>query len=369
MLHLEVFVLIWLLVEFARGHLFTGFPWNLAGYAFAATDVTIQMASLVGAYGLTAFAVLLGALPAAILLRYPQAKGATCIVYAIFIGGCFWGAWRLHQADAIAESDRYIPGVTMRLVQANILQHHKWDPKLQFDGLQKHITLTQSEGLDKVQYVVWPETSIPYKVKPNTPLTQIIGSALPEQTMLIAGTLRSETHGNDWSIYNSLMVFDHNGAILNNYDKHHLVPFGEFLPLRWLLPPSWLTPVGMKDFTAGEGPKTLYLDRLSVSPLICYEAIFPGNVMDDLYPPQLLLNITNDAWFGMSTGPYQHFHMARMRAAEEGIPLIRVANTGISAVVDAYGRVEASLPLGTEGILDVKIPKANWLLKPSSPNY
>jgi apolipoprotein N-acyltransferase len=352
-----IFTLIWTLVEFARGHLFTGFPWNLAGYAFAVTDASLQLASVIGAYGLTWFAVMLGAIPAAIVLGHRRSISVAAICYALLFIAYGWGVWRLQEADHLPDSVRYRDAM-VRLVQANIAQHHKWDPKKQFDGLQKYIALTKMPVPDNVRYIIWPETAVPYAVKSNTPLTAALGNAIQKDTVLVTGALRMDAVSNDdWAIYNSLMVFDHTGQVTTQYDKHHLVPFGEFLPFRWLLPPEWLTPVGPKDFSIGSGAQTLQLDKeLSVSPLICYEAIFPGAVIDKMHRPQLLLNITNDAWFGLSTGPYQHFEMARMRAVEEGIPLVRVANTGISAVIDGYGRVENSIPLGTEGVLDSRIP-------------
>jgi apolipoprotein N-acyltransferase len=351
------FTVIWTAVEYARGHLFTGFPWNLAGYAFAISDSSLQMASLVGAYGLTWFAVLLGVIPAALFLRLPRAVSIMAICYAVLLVGCIWGAWRLEQANHLPESVRY-EDTMVRIVQANIMQHHKWDPKKQFDGLQKYIALTRMPSLDNVRYILWPETAVPYAVKQNTPLTAALGKAIPKDSILITGGLRIESVGaENWNIFNSLMAFNHEGRVVAQYDKHHLVPFGEFLPFRALLPAQWLTPVGPKDFSVGPGAQTLVIDQdLSVSPLICYEAIFPGAVIDKTHRPKLLLNITNDAWFGLSTGPHQHFHMARMRAVEEGIPLVRVANTGISAVIDGYGHVENSLPLGTEGVLDSRIP-------------
>jgi apolipoprotein N-acyltransferase len=181
----------------------------------------------------------------------------------------------------------------------------------------------------------------------------------------LTGTLRrapiettTTTIGSGYDAYNSLEVLDGAGQIVASYDKFHLVPFGEYIPLRGILPIDKLTP-GRGDFSAGPGPRTLALPHLPpVSPLICYEAIFPGDVADPARRPRWLLNITNDAWFGDSSGPYQHFQSARMRAVEEGLPLVRAANTGISGVVDPYGRVTARLGLDARGILDVALPEA-----------
>jgi apolipoprotein N-acyltransferase len=159
-------------------------------------------------------------------------------------------------------------------------------------------------------------------------------------------------------LWNSMMMIDHEGKITGVYDKAHLVPFGEFQPLRPYVPKEWMTPVGDTDFSWGQPSQVLNWDHLPpLLPLICYEAIFPEMAQSEAERPDWLLNVTNDAWFGLSTGPHQHFHMARMRSVEQGVPLVRVANTGISAVIDGYGRIRASLPLGTQGILDAALPK------------
>jgi len=352
-----VFSVVWTCVEVARGHLFTGFPWNLAGYSFGFSDVTLQMAALIGAYGLTWFAVLLGGSFAAL----GQKRGAAfiLIIWGLFAVGAGWGAWRLSEADKIPESERYVPGVMLRLVQANISQFHKWDPKLQMQGLQEFVRLTKSPGLEKVTHIIWPETAVPYTIKAGSPLLRMLGASIPEGKILITGALRDEGEGDRWRVWNSLMALNHDGSIVGVYDKTRLVPFGEFLPFRSLLPKSWLTPVGDTDFSRGAVPHTLEWPGLPpIYPLICYEAIFPELGIASGERPQLLLNVTNDAWFGTSTGPYQHFHMARMRAVEEGIPLVRVANTGISAVVDGFGRIISVLSLDKQGIIDVRLPKA-----------
>ncbi|MFO0389605.1 MAG: apolipoprotein N-acyltransferase [Alphaproteobacteria bacterium] len=357
---IAAFSFIWLGVEYARGHLFTGFPWNLAGYIFAASDISIQLASLVGAYGLTWFAVLLGVVPALCVMKHIDKKHAiTCAasVYLVLCIGLAWGAWRLHQAG----ETQFVKGVKIRLVQANIAQHHKWDPALQMEGLRAYAELTQAEGIETITHVIWPETAVPYVVREGSRLTEMLGAVLAPHSTLITGALRAEGAGQDGKIWNSVVALDANGNILGSYDKHKLVPFGEFLPFRSLIPEKWATPVGNKDFSAGTGPATLDWAGLSgISPLICYEAIFPELAVNNDHTPSLLLNLTNDAWFGTSSGPHQHFHMSRMRAVEHGIPMIRVANTGISAVIDSYGRVIQRLELEQGGVIDTGLPeKAN----------
>lgn len=353
-----VFSIIWTLVEYARGHLFTGFPWNLAGYSFAVSDVSIQLASLAGAYGLTWFAVLLGVVPALFWCSKTPLKRAIVALsctYAALSVGLIWGAWELRRA-----TDDSVLGVKLRLVQANISQHRKWDPQTRAQGLEEHIRLTHLPGLESITHVIWPESAVPYVIRPNDTITERLGHVVPPKTMLITGALRMEGNDTNWDIYNSVITINHKGSILNNYDKHQLVPFGEFLPFRSLLPESWLTPVGAKDFASGHSGVTLEIpdQRHRMLPLICYEAIFPEMAISDrsFAPPSWMLNLTNDAWFGFSTGPYQHFEMARMRAVEQGLPLVRVANTGISAIVDGFGRVMARLDLGQSGVLDSPLP-------------
>lgn len=336
-----IFCLLWLAMEIARGTLFTGFPWNLGGYMFAMSDASIQLASLIGIYGLTAFAVLLGVLPVA----SPVAGIAVWLLFAAAMG---WG----HLRAAGAPHD-VVEGVRLRLVQANIQQHHKWNPMRQFEGLRTHMELTREPGLDEITHVIWPETAVPYVLQDNSTLLARLGLTLKTGQYLLTGTLRPK----DDSASNSLVAIDSAGQIIGQYDKHMLVPFGEFLPLRWLIPDFLETPVGMADLAPGEGVKTVTWAGLPpLSPLICYEVIFSTLSVDPKQRPSWLLSVTNDAWFGTSTAPYQHLAMARMRAVEQGVPMIRVANTGISAAFDAYGREIGRIPLNQKGILDVPLP-------------
>ena len=348
--HCLTFSTIWLLVEYARGHLFSGFPWNLAGYSFGFSDVSLQLASVLGAYGLTFFTVLLGASVA--IIR--ASKVFVLSVWGLFVVSLIWGDWRLNNA-----SEGESTGAILRLVQANILQPHKWDPKLQQQNLEEYIKLTQSAGIEKVTHVIWPETATPYALRSETALSYHLGTILPDGVTLVTGALRTEGQGKDFQFYNSVMALDNSGKIIGNYDKHALVPFGEFMPLRFLIPKSFKLPVGDKDFSVGVGAQTLNWKGLPpVSVLVCYEGIFPEFAVDTNNRPEWLLNVTNDAWFGMSSGPYQHFEMARMRAAEQGLPLVRVANTGITAYIDEYGRIGQQLSLGSKGILDVVLRKS-----------
>jgi apolipoprotein N-acyltransferase len=354
-----MFSLVWTIVEYARGHLFSGFPWNLAGYSFTASDALLQMASLVGVYGMTWFAVLLAVIPSALGdASMPKKRAFTTVAVGyVFLAVIFaWGGLRLSEADREEQSTaKEQSGIVLRLVQANIDQYQKWDPKLWMQGLEEHVKLTQSPGVENISIFIWPETAIPYTVKSGDALLTLIASAIPPRSYLITGALRSE--GED--VYNSIMMIDHKGAIVGSYDKARLVPFGEFLPFRNLFPPSWLTPVGAKDFSRGPGPRVMQWPNIPpVLPLICYEVIFPEFLSGTDSRPDWLLNLTNDAWFGNSSGPHQHFHMARTRAVEEGVPLVRVANTGITGIVDAYGRVIIKMGHGYKGFMDISFPQA-----------
>ena len=341
-----LFATLWLLTEFARGHLFTGFPWNLAGYAFTIADAPLQLASVVGIYGLTFITVLFA-------VMCVLGKRHIALVCAIVISISGWGAYRLQQFPT-----EYVNGVKLRLVQANIQQHHKWDPELQMAGLREHVALTQSTGLEGITHVIWPETAVPYVVRENSTLGRRLGEVLLPNQYLLTGGLRMEPRGDDVDLYNSLMMFDSMGAMIGHYDKHGLVPFGEFLPFRFLIPKGWQTPVGDRDFARGAANVTFDWKGLPpLTPLICYEVIFPQLAFGGEKHPEMLLSVTNDAWFGESSAPYQHLAMARMRAVEQGAPMVRVANTGITAVFDSYGREINRIPLGEQGILDVGLPK------------
>ncbi len=345
------FALLWVVAEYCRAYLLTGFPWNLIGYAWTFSTDTLQFASVVGVYGLSWLTVLVATMPVLFVLskeqaRYPNmANGILLLVIVIF------GCWRLHHYPT-----QYTP-TKIRIVQGNIAQSLKWDPKTELAGLKKYADLMHSPGLGAIQLVVWPETAIPYIVQPGSLLTHDLGAILPANTMLVSGGLRGQGDETHWQAWNSLFVINHMGDIVAQYDKHHLVPFGEFIPFRRILPLEHIAG-GHGDFSHGPGPVTVLTgDVPPFSPLICYEAIFPNEATDNTHRAEWLLNITNDAWFGVSSGPYQHLQMARMRAVEQGLPLIRAANTGISAAFDPMGRMIDHLPLEKEGVLDLYLPK------------
>jgi apolipoprotein N-acyltransferase len=349
----------WMAVEWVRGYLFTGFPWNLMGYSFGASEASLQSASLFGAFGLSWFTVLLACLPVIYMTPLEgsaerQRNGAVTTALLLMLAGLVvWGQGRLqnHPTD-------FVPGVTLRLVQPAIDQYHKSQPAERQNIIRKQAELTLSKGYEHVTHIVWPETAMPFYFTSGDYWAKELATLIPENGLLMTGVVRPETsedHRSLLNIYNSFSVLDRSGEIVFSYDKRKLVPFGEFVPFRHILPLDKITP-GSLDFSRGRTPGhfTQAGGGPSFFPLICYEAIFPSLSQDAW--PSALLNVTNDGWFGISTGPYQHLEMSRMRAVEQGVPMIRAANSGISAMIDPYGRLIGSLGLGEEGVLDVTLP-------------
>jgi apolipoprotein N-acyltransferase len=246
----------------------------------------------------------------------------------------------------------------LRLVQADIAQTLKWRPEMRALNLARQLALSRTPAEQEATHLIWPETAAPSFLDLDWPARQALAEAVPPGGLILAGTVRGRVEGEKIAqIWNSLQVVDGQGAVLASYDKAHLVPFGEYVPLPRWLPVAKIT-VGSMDFTPGPGPRTVSLPGLpAVGPLICYEDIFPDRVVDPERRPDWLLIVTNDGWFGISSGPYQHFAAARMRAVEQGLPLVRSANSGISGVIDPYGRIVARLGLGRAGVVDSPLPQ------------
>jgi apolipoprotein N-acyltransferase len=347
----------WVGAEWLRGHLLTGFPWNLIGYVWTVSDAMLQVTAVTGIYGLSLITVIAAAMPAALAdtaeRSSARAKGwAFASMAAVLAAVWAGGQLRLNAAET-----QSVPGVRLRIVQPNIAQSEKWNRNERAEHLARLLHLSTMPAKEPVTQVIWPEAAVALALNRDEVDRNLFGSVAPQNGLVVTGVLRiaSETDGEPRA-WNSVLAIDPGGSVMATYDKFHLVPFGEYMPLRDLLP---LDPIaaGPIDLSAGSGPKTLTLPGLPpVSPLVCYEAIFPGEVVDPLRRPQWLLNVTNDAWFGSSAGPYQHFAIARVRAVEEGLPLVRAANTGISAVVDPYGRIRDQLGLGRQGVLDGPLP-------------
>ena len=361
-----VLAVAWVAAEWLRGHILTGFPWNLIGYAWAGAFpgalAVLQLTAVTGIYGLSLVTVLAAALPARLGdLGHGRhwALVAAVLLIAVPAAG---GAWRL--ADAPRET---VPGVMLRLVQPSIAQTLKNDPDAVAQNFRLLLALSASRGADKVTHLVWPEAAAPPLLERFAEERRVIAAVIPPGGLLLTGAERAEP-ATGWPpqhIWNSVVTLDERGNIVATYDKAHLVPFGEYVPLRGILPIERIAP-GLGDFSAGPGARTLTLGGLPpVGPLVCYEAIFPGRVIDPAKRPQWLLNVTNDAWYGLSSGPFQHLAIARVRAIEEGLPLVRSANNGVSAVIDPYGRIgrridgdAARLDLDSIGVLDAPLPRA-----------
>ncbi len=357
---LLAFAAFWTAAEWLRGTMLTGFPWNLPATVWTAYEPMLQPAAHIGAYGLTLITVALAAVPALMpetrLAAQRRKIGiALAALVAVWAG---YGYWRLGNAP-----DRPVADIRLRLVQGNVAQSLKWDPNLREETLTRYLRLTTGAGFERITHVIWPETAIDYRFESDYPAMRIAGDAkrrlgtgVPPNGALILGAIRDR----DRRWFNSVHIVSEAGNKVLTYDKHHLVPFGEYVPLRWLLRRIGIEQIahGGGDYSAGTGPASLpVVNAPAISPMICYEAIFPGQVVGR-DRPGWLVNATNDAWFGLTSGPYQHFAAAQLRAVEEGLPLARAANTGITAMVDAYGRVTARLPIMQQGVLDVFLPPA-----------
>ncbi len=353
------------MAEWVRGHIFTGFPWLLPGYALTATDSLAQSASLFGAYGLTWASCAIFAAPGAVSPRQTTrsglAYGAVALVALVCLGVFGWVRLDLAN-DVVAQSTR------VRIIQPNIAQNEKWNPAHKDRIFQTYLDLSdkalspERAGIAGVDILVWPESAPPFVLMNDPAALDKIRALLPTGTVLLTGAIRMAPalrNGVASDVYNSILAFDHDAARMAHYDKVTLVPFGEYLPLKSVLGRMGLTHLAFMrgGYTAGVSRKTMNLPGIPpFSPLICYEIIFSGSVLDRKNRPAWLLNVTNDAWFGYSIGPYQHLHQARIRAIEEGIPVVRSANTGISAIIGPYGRTREALALNVAGVIDAQLP-------------
>jgi apolipoprotein N-acyltransferase len=378
------------LTEWLRGHLFSGFPWNAYGYALVTPLWLAQAASLVGLWGLTFLAIAIYASPAVLadkptVTRHPWVAPAVSMV--VIAALAIYGALRLAETPT-----SYVEGVHLRIMQPNLQQDAKFNYARKQEVMNQYLMLSagagaaHAAGLDGVTHLIWPESAFPFFLTREPDALAQIAALLRPGTVLITGAIRPPDPRPGVAVtraYNSIYVIDHDGSIVSVYDKVHLVPFGEYLPFQPLLERLGLMQLTkvIGGFIPGEGRGGQRVPGApDFLPLVCYEIIFPGDAVPHqerpgwlynhigrhLYWPFVagsgarpgwLLNLTNDGWFGISAGPYQHFQQAQVRAIEEGLPLVRAANTGISAVVDPLGRVIASLPLGTEGVLDARLPR------------
>ncbi len=350
--NLLIFTLCIFAAEMARSLVFTGLPWNLMGYSWGAHDVSVQIVSVTGIYILTLFTIFMASAPALLLSHVPMRVLPSIVAALLLAGALIFGVQRLETAEH-SESD-----VRLRLVQASIPQHLKWNQSFRPQELQVHKALSLAEGYEDIDVFIWPETAYPYSISKAEQSIAGVDGLLNDSQMLITGAVTVEQGYQPPKLYNSLVVAKGaDAAIREIYDKQHLVPFGEFVPLRNVLPVTKITS-GSVDFSSGNEQSLVDSAGLpAFVPLICYEAIFPA-YSNTQNQAKWLLNISNDGWFGLTSGPYQHLQAARFRAIEQGAPMIRSANNGISAVFDGYGRMIASLGLNEEAILDVNLPNS-----------
>ncbi len=369
------FIFAFFCMEAGRGYLFTGFPWNLFGQGLAASDELMQLAAYIGLYGLTLAALLIFSAPAAALAmpaaRYGRLWLPALIAVSALAGGYAFGTHRLLQTEG------EVNGVRVRIVQPNIPQREKWKPENRDWIFERMLSLSRNGtgggDISGFTHVIWPESSVPFLFAFNREIfipgaKDALAALIPSGTSLILGAERADgmlsTEGRYQfdRVHNSLFVLGEGARVETIYDKRHLVPFGEYVPFR-----DVLTMIGFRAFShrldgfqAGSSENVLIQTPRAPAflPLICYEIIFPGRVENAQKRPQWLVNVTNDAWFGDSTGPYQHLHQARIRAVEEGLPVMRAANTGISAVIDPFGRLLANLNLGKAGVIDHGLPES-----------
>ncbi|MEG9861673.1 MAG: apolipoprotein N-acyltransferase [Parvularculales bacterium] len=364
---------VWAAFEWLRGYGPFGFPWNLTGQTLGGEVVLMQMLSVVGVYGAGLLVFGLAASPSTLcdprleedsLESTPSSKVWWPVVwFALFAGWGVWGADRLGQS-VVAE----VNPLTVRIVQPNVLQEEKWQAHRQEEFLMRLLAMTQQssalpEGVIP-SVIIWPEVAITGLLSERPALQSILGASLQKTSVLLTGSLYRQ----GGYYYNSLFVLNHGGSIIARYDKRHLVPFGEYLPARDVFKAIGLKALAQQrgDFASGEGDVLMTLSSPTPDvpnvptfrPLICYEIIFPEAIHPTADRASWLLNITNDGWFGTSTGPWQHLDQARFRAVEQGVPVIRAANTGISVVIDAEGRILENLPLNTQDIIDAPLPPA-----------
>lgn len=348
------------LAEWLRNFVLTGFPWNAVGYAAMPVPLLMQSVSAIGMNGMNALAVFVFAMPALLAGRHGLATGMV-LALALVAAHVGFGYQRL---TTPVPADKTLD---VRIVQPSVDMREKWDASVRdriFATLLGMSSKTPDTGKKKPQLILWPETSVPFLFTERPDALTALGDMLADGQMLIAGAVREEGASANAGAryYNSVVAINDKGEIADAFDKIHLVPFGEYLPFADLL-----RRVGIEQLVAGPTMFSAGNDRRPISlpgavrglPFICYEVIFPEEVAVDAASSQLIVNLTNDAWFGDTPGPYQHFRQAQIRAVENGMPLLRAANNGISAAVDARGRILDALAINARDTIDLSIPVAS----------
>lgn len=333
--------------EFARGFLFTGFPWGLLAYIWVDTPIA-QLAGYIGAYGLTVLTFGISAVLAHIF--FSAQKVIYFGVFALSASSLWiWNSVTLESSVPSANAK------IVRVVQPNAPQDKKFDPRFAMDYFEQMVEFSRQKP--KPDLIVWPETALPIAYNYAEDLIDQIEKAVQDVPVLL-GALRIQGK----KLYNSLIFIDPDDGATVVYDKHHLVPFGEYLPFE-----DFLFDLGLgftselfgTGFEAGDGTTILDIPNFGrVVPLICYEAVFPRHASSSNERPDIILQVTNDAWFGSYSGPHQHLAQAQMRSIEQGLPFVRVANTGISGLINPSGHLVKKMGLGQAGYIDVEVPNA-----------
>jgi len=342
--------------EVLRGVFLSGFPWNPFGLIFSSSLELLQSASVFGVYGLSFFLILFSS---SLLLLFSHPKH---IKFFTFIVGLFLCIWGYGYYRTTKNPTKTTPN-SLALVQPNIPQHPFFSNEQKRKNLRKIVNLTLPLKASKPNIIVWPESAVPFAFNHIPSLETYLKNILSPQSLLIFGTMRLDRDHPKARIFNTLYVLSRENGIEGFYDKNHLLPFGEYVPFSDLVekffPIKAMTGGGM-NFSSGKEIKEFFLpfSLPGFIPSICYEAIFPKYYTNAKVCPRWIINITNDAWFGQSTGPYQHFQMSRLRAIETGLPVVRVATTGISGVIDSYGRILSTCALNKKCIISTYLPKS-----------
>jgi apolipoprotein N-acyltransferase len=361
---------LWVSLEFIRSFLFSGFPWELLGHTQYNALHIIQISDMVGVYGIS-FLILLSNGLLFFLYQHvtrqarqgQKTSPKQRFVFALMVGGVIgaawcYGAWRIHNLDnRISQA----PHKRIAIVQGNIDQTKKWDPAYQISTIEKYLELSKSEPANRPDLIVWPETSMPFYFVKNIPLTKMVMQGIQTSaTDTLLGSPDYRQEGRQVQYYNRAFLIGSDGIVADRYDKAHLVPFGEYVPLKKWLPFLGKMVEHVGDFSAGSVGDTLDWGKHKIGALICYELIFPHLSRAAVQNgAELLINITNDAWYGRTSAPYQHFSMAVFRTVETRRALVRSANTGISGFIDPIGRVVLKTSLFEDAMIGENIPLMN----------
>ncbi len=347
-----IFAIIWVLFEYLRSFIFTGFPWNLAGYSLSFSYIPIQIISKISIYGLSFCIIYIfsGFIFYFIAKKEDFIRHIIISILLIFTIIVF-GIYRANKHQTLFTQHK------VRIVQASIKQEDKWTQRKLIDNLNRHLDLTETNNGFDPHIILWSESAVPFPIN-DSEVRKYISHALKDNQILMTGAILENDKCSNTELckmFVSLTGLNKEGDIIFSYEKKHLVPFGEYVPFKNLLPIKKITN-GFTDFSPGQKDNIISYNNIKIRPLICYESIFPDEIFATNQNSDLLVNVTNDAWYG-DVGPYQHLDISKMRSVETGIPMIRVANNGISAIIDPIGRIIKQTSLNEIGIIDGYIPE------------